>query len=191
MLGQTSTEFTAAPMAKNDEELAALAKELCGDEAEKLLSFFSHPATEESIAREGLMHSIGFAIRAAACKNKALGVAQPLYAYNFDAQIPGWDNPGTFHSVDLWFFFETLAKCWRPFTGKHYDLARQMCDYWVNFIKCGDPNGTDSQGNTLPLWPELDAAKPAWMVFADSANPQRWEAGQLESFLLENYLKKV
>lgn len=191
MLGQTSSEFTAAPPAKNEEELQALAKELCGDEAEKLLGFFTHPATEESIAKEGLMHAIGFATRAAACKNEALGVKQPLYAYNFDAEIPGWDNPGTFHSVDLWFFFETLAKCWRPFTGKHYDLARQMCDYWVNFIKCGDPNGTDSQGNILPLWPELDAAKPAWMVFADSAAPQRWEAGQLESFLLENYLKKV
>ena len=189
MLGQTSTEFTAAPMAKNDEELAALAKELCGDEAEKLLGFFSHPARSESLKQEGLMHSIGFAIRAAACKNKELGIAQPLYAYNFDAEIPGWDNPGTFHSVDLWFFFETLAKCWRPFTGKHYDLARQMCDYWVNFIKTGDPNGTDSQGNTLPLWPELDAAKPAWMVFADSANPQRWEASELERFLLETYLK--
>ena len=42
--------------------------------------------------------------------------------------MPGWDNPGTFHSSDLWFWFETLAKCWRPFTGRHYDLARQMCE---------------------------------------------------------------
>ena len=28
-----------------------------------------------------------------------------------DVPIPGWDHPGKFHSVDLWFFFETLAKC--------------------------------------------------------------------------------
>ena len=30
--------------------------------------------------------------------------------------------------------------------GKHYDLARQMCNYWANFIKSGDPNGLDATG---------------------------------------------
>lgn len=151
LLGQTSSEFTAIPKAETEEELQALAKQSFGEDAEVLLGFFSHPATKESIARDGLVHTIDFAIRGACRKNHLAGIDQPLYAYNFDADIPGWDNPGTFHSVDLWFFFETLAKCWRPFTGKHYDLARQMCDYWVNFIRSGDPNGMDSQGKPLPL----------------------------------------
>lgn len=62
------------------------------------------------------------------------------FVYKFDVPIPGWDNPGKFHSVDLWFFFETLAKCWRPFTGVHYDMARKMCNYLCNFIKTGNPN---------------------------------------------------
>lgn len=189
MLGQTSTEFTALPPAETEEALQAMAKENYGEEAEKFLGMFSHPATKESIAKEGLMHSIGYAIRAAARKNEEKGIAQKLYAYNFDAEIPGWDNPGTFHSVDLWFFFETLAKCWRPFTGKHYDLARQMCDYWVNFIRTGDPNGKDSQDKQLPLWPELKQADPAWMVFGDAAQPEPWPENKLESFLLDQYLK--
>ena len=189
MLGQTSTEFTAAPMARTDAEFEAMARENFGEDAEKLLSFFTRPATEESLRKEGTQHAIGFAIRAAARMNEKKSVRQPLFAYNFDAEIPGWDNPGTFHSVDLWFFFETLAKCWRPFTGKHYDLARQMCDYWVNFIRHGDPNGTDSQGKILPLWPTLKSADPAWMVFADSANPQPWPVEKLEGFLLDHYLK--
>ena len=178
-------------MADSEEALTAYAKEQFGDDAEEFLSFFSHPATKESIAKEGLQHAIGFAIRAASQCNADKGVAQKLYAYNFDAEIPGWDNPGTFHSVDLWFFFETLAKCWRPFTGKHYDLARNMCDYWVNFIRTGDPNGTDSQGKTLPLWPELTVDQPVWMVFGDKAAPQRWEADKLENFLLKQYMKNI
>ena len=189
MLGQTSTEFTAAPFADSDEALIRLAQEQFGDAAEELLSHFTRPATKESIAREGLQHAIGFAIRAAARKQAEKG-GQPLFAYNFDAEIPGWDNPGTFHSVDLWFFFETLAKCWRPFTGKHYDLARTMCDYWVNFIRTGDPNGVDSQGKALPLWPEMKDADPAWMVFGDRAQPEKWPMGKLEAFLLEQYMKK-
>ena len=74
------------------------------------------------------------------------------YCYQFDVPIPGWDNPGKFHSVDLWFWFETLAKCWRPFTGKYYDVARQMCNYLCNYIKCGNPNGKDCDGTEMHQW---------------------------------------
>ena len=74
------------------------------------------------------------------------------YCYQFDVPIPGWDNPGKFHSVDLWFWFETLAKCWRPFTGKYYAVARQMCNYLCNYIKCGNPNGKDCDGTEMQHW---------------------------------------
>ena len=73
------------------------------------------------------------------------GIKGTNYVYKFDVPIPGWDNPGKFHSVDLWFFFETLAKCWRPFTGVHYDMARKMCNYMCNFIKTGNPNDDGSK----------------------------------------------
>ena len=190
MLGQTSTEFTAVPEAETDEELRSLAVERFGADADKLLSCFTQPMDKASIAQQGTISAIGFAIRAASRANHRAACDQKLYAYNFDAEIPGWDNPGTFHSVDLWFFFETLAKCWRPFTGKHYDLARQMCDYWVNFIRCGDPNGVDSQGKQLPLWPMLEEENPAWMYFADRGEARPWQLSQLEEFLLEKYLER-
>ena len=74
------------------------------------------------------------------------------YCYQFDVEIPGWDNPGKFHSVDLWFWFETLAKCWRPFTGGYYDVARHMCNYLCNFVKCGDPNGKDCDDTPMEQW---------------------------------------
>lgn len=185
LLGQTSSEFIAPPPATNEAELKALADKCFGADAEAFLSLFSQPVTPESIAKDGAVHTIDYAIRTASLQNKHNGIDQPLYAYNFDPEIPGWDHPGTFHSVDLWFFFETLAKCWRPFTGKHYDLARQMCDYWCNFIKNGDPNGLDSQGNQLPLWPKLTEEAPARMVFGDTANPVPWPKTELEKLLLK------
>lgn len=189
LLGQTSSEFTAAPQADTEEALQLLMQQQFGDKADEALSFFSQPVTKDSIAREGTISTIGFAIRATSRMNQRLGVDQKLYAYNFDADIPGWDHPGTFHSVDLWFFFETLAKCWRPFTGKHYDLARQMCDYWVNFIRSGDPNGQDSQAQQLPAWPELSENAPTWMRFGDKPECQPWKLRALEEFLLNQYLK--
>jgi len=83
---------------------------------------------------------------------KANGAKVPTYTYLFDVDIPGWDNPGKFHSVDLWFWFETLAKCWRPFTGKHYDAARKICNYLCNFVKNGDPNGKDCDDTEMAKW---------------------------------------
>ena len=190
LLGHTSSEFFAFPPARDEASLQAFAAQYPGRE-EEFLSFFSHPATEESIRREGAVNSIGFAVRAAAERQRRNGVDLPLYYYLFDADIPGWDHPGTFHSVDLWFFFESLAKCWRPFKGVHYDLARQMCDYWCNFIRSGDPNGTDSQGEALPAWPAFDPAKPVRMAFASAAAPQPCPASPLERFLTERYLERM
>ena len=191
LLGHTSSEFFGFPQAKDEDGLTALAKDVYGERANEFLAFFSHPATEESIKKEGAVSSIEFAVRAAAMVQQQNQQNLPLYYYEFDAEIPGWDHPGAFHSVDLWFFFETLAKCWRPFKGKHYDLARQMCDYWCNFIKTGDPNGQDSQQETLPYWPAFDPEKPVRMRFGDTAAPVKCPETALKRFLLEEYLKKV
>lgn len=117
LLGQTSSEFTSAPPADSEEALRAFAAEQFGEDAEEFLSFFTHPAAAESIAGEGRMHSIAFAIRTV------------------------------------------------------------------------DPNGQDSQGKNLPLWPELTEESPAWMTFADASSPRRWTLSGLEEFLLAQYLK--
>ena len=92
----------------------------------------------------------------------------PLYMYEFGADIPGEDHPGAFHSVDLWFFFETLAKCWRPFQGKDYDLARQMCNYWCEFIKSGNPNGKDNDGTDMEVWNAYTEKSHNIMCFYDT-----------------------
>ena len=130
-------------------------------------------------------------VLAVAGVNRKKGVNQPLYAYMFDAEIPGWDNPGTFHSVDLWFFFETLAKCWRPFKGKHYDLARSMCDYWANFIKTGNPNGKDLHGDELPEWKPFSDTDLDRMVFKDAPCPEKHVLSEQEKFLYERFIEKI
>ena len=191
LLGHTASEFFSFPAARDEAELRSYAEKLFGKDKDAFLAFFAHPADQESIRRDGGVNAIEFAVRAAAQYQKRQGSDLPLYYYQFDGEIPGWDHPGTFHSVDLWFFFETLAKCWRPFKGKSYDLARQMCDYWCNFIKTGDPNGLDSQGEQLPAWPAFDPDEPVRMNFADTAAPQSCPAGALKQFLLDHYLERM
>ena len=49
------------------------------------------------------------------------------YGWFFDRQLPG-DDRGAWHSSDLWYWFGTLAHCWRPFTEK--DTASAL-RWWI------------------------------------------------------------
>lgn len=79
-------------------------------------------------------------------KDWCLAQSTDCYQWFFDRKLPG-DNNGAWHSSDLWYWFGTLDKGWRPFTSKDYDLSEQMVSYLTNFAKSGNPNG-----NGLPIW---------------------------------------
>ena len=117
-------------------------------------------------------------------------MGKKVYFYIFDHDIPG-DNAGSFHGSDLWFMFDSLANSWRPFEGKHYDLARQVCSYWTNFVKCGDPNGDgkDYNGNPLPEWRPYTPADSAVMMFRDVSATETMEESPVIKFRVE-YGKK-
>lgn len=150
MAGNTKDEFISTINAGTEEELKEKAESIFGINAEKFLGFKeSHIYSNNGYAP---VNGIECAVKETFLKNRENGNNENCYYYRFDENLPGWDNPGSFHSSDLWFFFETLAKCWRPFNGRHYDLARKMCDYLCNFIKEGNPNGTGSDGEELPEW---------------------------------------
>ena len=111
------------------------------------------------------------------------------YVYLFDHDIPG-DDSGSFHGSDLWFVFDSLARCWRPFIGKHYDLARQVSAYWANFVRAGDPNGTDRFGNPLPLWKCYQRNKPFVMTFRDHPEPDERPESILSEAMIHACLKE-
>lgn len=191
LLGQTSSEFFNVPMVENINEFKEMAIKMFGESADEYLELFKSEADNiDEIRKNASVSSLEYAIRIIGQANIDTNANMPLYYYNFDAEIPGWDNPGTFHSVDLWFFFETLAKCWRPFVGKHYDLARQMCNYWANFISAGNPNGKDSTGEEMPYWEAYTTDAPYRMVFKDKTELLKEEPSDLIKFLVKKYFEK-
>jgi len=188
MAGSTEDEFPNALEAKDESALQAEAERVFGPDAEVFLSF--PESREASPAGYGQVSGIDCTVKGVFSERALLG--KKGWVYCFCPDIPGWDHPGTFHSSDLWFWFETLAKCWRPFVGRHYDLARQMCDYFCNFIQTGDPNGKDLHGEKLPAWAPWEGSKPCTMRFAsDGAKASSDPLTPFRQFLSDRIMDRV
>lgn len=188
MAGNTEDEFFGDIDARDEEQLKDRAREIFVDKAGTFLSF------NETWVRNDWGYApvsgIECAVKAAFLAEGRKKDPNPCYYYRFTPEIPGEDRPGTFHSVDLWFFFETLSKSTRPYRGKHYDLARQMCDYLANFIKIGDPNGKADDGRDLPIWTPFTATNRAEMVFRDEGPVPSTENDPFVRFLTEHVYRE-
>ena len=189
MAGNTADEFPNTVAASSGEELKKEAERLFGDRAEEFLSF---PETNRQIPGQGYAPVSGIECTVKGVLSDTAKIGKKGYSYVFSPDMPGWDDPGTFHSSDLWFWFETLAKCWRPFTGRHYDLARQMCDYFCNFIRTGDPNGKDICGLPLPQWEAWTEEKPCTMMFLkDGAAPSAEPLNPYKAFIRDRIMDRM
>ncbi len=120
------------------------------------------PGTTDELAESGKIHDIHYMIGSCGndiggsdllptagarwCENQLKLGRAPAYQYYFDRKLPG-DDAGAFHSSELWYVFETLPRCWRPWEDNDWELSRVMSTYWANFAKTGDPNGED-----VPHW---------------------------------------
>ena len=184
MAGNTGDEFLNTIIASDADEYEKKVEELFGDKKDIFLSF---PESSNKLAENQYapVSGIECAIKSMFLTNKEYGNKENNYYYSFNANIPGEDHPGTFHSVDLWFFFETLAKCWRPFQGDNYDLSRKMCNYLTNFIKNGDPNGTDSDGTPMPHWDAYSKDCPCGIDFRTDGIKVTREETPFKQFLID------
>lgn len=184
-IGHTDNEFNSDLRAPSSEWLNEYAAVHFGGDADRFKELIGAEDGLEAVRKNTEMSSIEFAFRYLNRKLRKNGFTAPHYYYEFGVNIPGFDNPGAFHSVDLWFWFETLAKCWRPFTGRHYDIARKMCNYWCNFIKNGDPNG-DDYGEPMPKWDAFTPENNACMGFYSEIAQYERKPSELMQFVLEH-----
>lgn len=192
MAGNTQDEFLNAITAENEDEFIKKVSDIFGAAASEFLEY--DEAKKQTGNRYGSVSGIELCDKILFEAMKRNGSKNDFYYYRFNPDIPGEDNPGTFHSVDLWFFFETLAKCSRPYVGRHYDLSRKMANYWANFMKCGNPNGVDADGTPMQEWVPYTKENKFEMEF-DSLGPvsKRETSTRFKTFLRDtmvNYMVK-
>lgn len=184
LAGNTADEFMNFICASSNEEYEKKVHDIFGqNDGDKFLTFDESKKTLED-GQFAPVSGIELSDKLLFESLKDNGFSNDYYYYRFNADIPGEDNPGTFHSVDLWFAFETLAKCSRAYEGHHYDLARKMSNYFVNFIKCGNPNGMDTNGEPMPEWIPYTKETPYEMEFTKNGPMTRRESSsEFKTFL--------
>ena len=96
----------------------------------------------------------------ALCEQQARLNREPTYLYHITNVPPGEPNRGAYHSGEHFYVFQTLLASNRPFVGIDYDLSNDMCDYWCNFIREGDPNS-----DSLPHWASYSVTSKQAMQF--------------------------
>lgn len=87
----------------------------------------------------------------------------PIYVYYFSRKLPATPDfvkYGAFHTGEVAYVMDNLKFLHRPWEAADHQLAAAMSNYWINFIKFGNPNGKG-----LPVWPKFNTKTYTAMVF--------------------------
>jgi para-nitrobenzyl esterase len=100
--------------------------------------------------------------------NRAKTAKTKAYTYYWDHTLPGpdADKYGAFHTSEVPYVFNSLAKSNRPFTDADRHIAEMMSSYWANFAATGNPNGKG-----LPHWPSVSEKPGMTMEVGDTNTP--------------------
>lgn len=90
------------------------------------------------------------------------------WLYSFSRRLPGEDNIGAAHAVELWYEYGAMGRSYRPFNGADYQVSLNLINYWANFIRSGDPNG-----NGLVCWNAFDSENPEFLEINDNCGMRK------------------
>ena len=143
-----SSTWMEKPDRKDPEEAVAMLRGRYGAEAEPIIRELAADTPEG--AEQYLLGQMTLKMYQGVlnwCDYRAKTGKKASYLYMFTRDVPDHPFGGTYHSGEHMYIFRTIARSWRNYTGADYELSGQVCDYWTNFIKTGNPNG-----NGLSVW---------------------------------------
>lgn len=97
----------------------------------------------------------------------------PVYVYRFTRIVPAngeYKKFKAFHTGEVPYAYDNLKFVNRPWEDSDQLLASQMSDYWIQFVKSGNPNGKN-----LPNWPmfTLKERQTMYLDIKNEASPMK------------------
>lgn len=159
-----------------------------GNHAEAIMKYFPAKTDAEAIqAQLDLSRDMTFGLQGFIWSDMQAAQGLPVYTYRFTRIVPAegeYKKYKAFHTGEVPYAYNNLGFVNRPWEPADRKLASQMSDYWVNFMKTGNPNG-----GSLPSWPAYRQQDRMTMYFdVDSKAKTMHDAQSLEA--LNEAMKK-
>jgi para-nitrobenzyl esterase len=180
LVGYTSDEALAPPPA-GIADFERHVRNRFGAGAARLLALYPHATNAEAaesarlLARDTYMGALVLWLEGRAAPGKP-----PVFAYRFEQAVPVAKPPsfGAFHTAEVPYLFGAMDTRLRPYADVDRRVSTLVQDYWLNFMRAGDPNGTG-----LPRWSRTPSGGAGVMTLGPSpvyttavSTPQRMEA---------------
>jgi len=148
------------------EALQADARSRYGAHADAILALYPHATDADAAASAGLMARDRYLASLILWTNARTRTSgETIYRYVFTHAMPaapGSRSFGAFHSAEIPYVFGVLDRDRRPFAESDDRMARTMQDYWLAFVRNGDPNS-----HALPYWRPVRGSDRAVMILGD------------------------
>lgn len=154
LAGWVTGDATLTGQPKTAEQFKTWVTETYKSKANNFLKVFPASTDEEAIRSQTKLGNLTFA--GFADHVWALNNTSNSYLYEFSyvpTDKPGFPDYGAFHTSEVPFALRTLSKWNRPWKETDYAVEAAMSTYWINFVKTGNPNGSN-----LPEWKKYDAS---------------------------------
>ena len=149
---------------KNAADYRLQANQRYGEQADTFLAFY--PASDDAEAAKSQLNVSRDQIFGAQnytwANTQAAQGKTAVYVYRFTRKVPGtgeYAKYGAFHTGEVPYAYGNLKFVNRPWEATDWQLEATISDYWVNFIRKGDPNG-----KALPRWPEYSVGQKEIML---------------------------
>ena len=185
--GITADETDPAGLATNAMEHTAAAQRWYGDRATRFLELY--PAStdaEAAVSAKAARRDAALAAVLWWAEQRARAGVAPFFVYYYTHVEPGptADRYGAFHSSEIGYVLDTLAKTpERPFTARDRAISNTMTAYWARFIGAGNPNSSD-----LPDWPVASESGTQVMELGERFGPRPAPSAERLEFFRE-YLR--
>ena len=131
--------------------------------SEVLAQYPGENDTQAAISQGDMNRDETFGVQGFAWANAQIKSGKaPVFVYNFNKKLPAYtpaSDFGAFHTGEVVYAYDNLKTVDRPWDKSDFELATSMSNYWVSFVKTGNPNG-----GILVKWPTYETTKEQVLI---------------------------